>query len=526
MTDWFRALWEAIRQTWSYILFGFGLGIVCALVSEKLGGPTKFGGKFLEHLSNGLFVSSIAVLFYEWGSHAKHALDLSTRLGELLRAKGQKAIADGMETMFVDWPELRERHGHFIEALRELNENKNRGREADMKFLTLFVEHGAKYGGQLRRVRQHLAAPDDDDERPFHLDFTKLDYADNILTHWMGFLGPGDSYVTLSNPRTWSALKRRKFQNAGGDAVTRGAHIQRIFVMDRKDDEHSPADIHNLIAHYQFAASRQQQERGRYEIQIATREVYAPRDIKPENQHYGVFTARFGFQESGKDVKPMSVAFKVMDGKVENFELVVVGPEGELVRNFKEIWESLQLSGDGPLINADGKPTATGPSRFLDAVMSREVNHLTRPGRPYVVEIVSTPASWSEPLRHSTPSLDKAIAGFEVRHLFVLDRSEQRRELADHLSVRATDPPWRVATVVASEVAERTRHWLVPHWRIMEGEGKDRRSLHDCIFTLSCKPDLSNFFVNPMDSPVRAADYSRNFDEVWKVASPVDNGNA
>lgn len=525
LNDWIRSLGEALQQTWSYMLFGVVVGGILAYASSRLTGSTgvkHFFEELFEHLSNGLFVSAIAVLFYEWGSHAKHALHLSNQLGELLRSKSELAIAEGMRGLFPDWQGLCDTHGKFIESLKVLNDHKNRGRDADMQFLALFVEHGEMYAEQLLTVRKHLGAPHDEDERPFHLDFTKLDYADNILTHWMGLLGHGDTYVTLSNPRTWSALKRGKFRDSGGPAVRRGVHIRRIFVMDHENDVYSPNDIHNLIGHYQFAADRKKQAPGTYEIQIATKTVYEPRNIKPENQHYGVFTARFGFREGDESDKPASVAFKVMDGNVENFELVVVKPNGDLVRNFDEIWESLQLSKEGPLIDAKGRPTVQGPGRFLDAVLTREVKKLTERGGTFCVEIVSTPESWaSKELHHDTPALDKAIANYEVRHLFVLDKEKQRTDLASSVPARTGAAAWSARTVIASNCDDPVRHWLVPQWRIVEVRDGVRKSLHDCVFKLTCKSDLSDFFLTKADSPVTAADYAWNFSEVWNVATPL-----
>jgi hypothetical protein len=88
--------------------------------------------KLLDHLSVGFFVSSIAVVFYEWGSHAKHALDLSLQLGQLLRAEGEDRIRLGMQATFAGRDALQAQHEKFIAASQSsaIHYNNPEGLEA------------------------------------------------------------------------------------------------------------------------------------------------------------------------------------------------------------------------------------------------------------------------------------------------------------------------------------------------------------------------------------------------------------
>jgi len=525
---------EALKQAWPYILVGMSIGVVCSVLAHVLNGALEaikvkpgltslkaasagviFGLQFLlHHLSVGFFVSSIAVFFYEWGSHAKSALRLSQELGHLLQKQGEASVESGMRGMFKEPKdkELLKHHREFIGALRKLDQKKNRGREADVAFLTLFVEHAAKFGGQLLTLRRHLwgAEPGDELGRQFHLDFTKFDYADKILLNWMNLLGKGDSYVTMSNPRTWSALKSGHFKEAGVRAVARGAKMRRIFIMGRSDDQHSTEDLRNLIGHYQFAVSSEKQGDGSYEIQIAAPTVFEPLGVKPEDQHYGIFTAHFA---PDPEKERMAVAFKVVGAEVENFELVAVGRGGKLERNFEDIWASLQSSTDGPLVGKGGRASHEGAGRFLNAVMTREVGFLK--SSEVRLEIVSNSDSWT--VQHDLPDFWKAIEAVPVRHLFVPEDDDaatltaSRNMAADVRAAHGSN--WEIKVCV-DKLNPRQRKWLAPRWQFIDADG---RPLHGCVFTLNCEDDYSDFFLVKEDSPTQATDYTMNFKLVWDL---------
>ncbi|MEA2238131.1 MAG: hypothetical protein QOC81_2855 [Thermoanaerobaculia bacterium] len=532
---------EAIKQSWPNLTIGILIAIslsAFAHVSSFLTAyiaPTSSwasaaitiakGAAFvLEHLSVGFWVSSIAVLFYEWGSQAKSLFVLSQELGRLLQKEGEIAIRGGMTKILPLRPDLLRAHEKFVKALIDLDSAENWARDADVAFLTLFVEHAATYGGQLRTLRDHLIHDADDAGRPFHLDFTKLDYADKILTQWMDLLGEGksDGYDTMSNPRTWSALKSGGFKEAGRKAVSRGAKMRRIFIMGREDDIHSVEDVRNLISHYQFAVCAKDQGKGSYRIQIATPEIFTPLAIPLENQHYGIFKKTVGDTTS-------SVAFKVKGTDVANFELVAVPPDGDLARDFNEIWDSLESSDEGPVVPETRNAIHEGASRFLDAVLSREARHLKKQQRrddeaadktDSHVEIVSTLESWKK--RHDLPLFRKEIEPFAVRHLLVLSQGENegavveefRKEYAGATAGRGTR---EVKACHEDTFNERSRRWLAsPRCQFVGPKGEP---VHHCVFTLECEDDLSNFFLLSEDSMTKSMDYTKSFNRVWLLDS-------
>jgi hypothetical protein len=535
-----RTFGDALKRSRLYMAIGIVIALACASwghtflemakaivpagsVSLSIGKSILGGfGYFLDHLSVGFFVSSIAVFFYEWGSDAKHALDLSVQLDELLRAEGVDRIRLGMAASFADHPALQEEHEKLIAALLYLNRPDSRARMADLAFLTLFVEHAANYGNQLRTLREHLANPGKEVGRPFQLDFTKLSYADKILTDWMGLLGEGDRYVTMSNPRTWSALKSGGFKRAGGEAVFKGCRMQRIFIMDHDGDEHSVDDLRNLINHYQFAANRARQGRGTYQIQIAGKDVFTPRGIRSENQHYGIFTARFGLYSNTKDRdKRTSVVFKVKGAEVENFELVAVEEGGELARNFDEIWESLESSTAGPIIGLDRKATDEGAGRFLDAVMAREAALLLE-NTTFSIDIVSTLETWKR--NYELTKFHDLTRDLSVRHLFVLERGEKESDVEKLTAERRASRTgkknqWEVQ-VYSDKPGDRVRPWLQPRWQFIETReiGAPIRPLHHCVFNLHCQRDLSDFFLIEEDKPTKAVDFAKRFNDAWEAS--------
>jgi len=529
------AVWDSFQDaaamSWPYMLIGILLGLLSSSASGALTTAASYAGHgsfqksltffsdVVKHVADGFFVSSVAVLFYEWGSHARSALELSEKLQQLLASEAEAAIHRGMQTVFSDTPGLCEEHAAFVRILSDIARSNDFARGADIAFLTLFIHHAQEYGGQLRTLRAHLNDPRADVGRPFHLDFTKLDYADTILTTWMTLLGPNDSYDTISNPRTWSALKTGGFQKAGRAAVTKGAEMRRIFIMDRADDLYDSDDLRRLVAHYQFAANAQEQGDGSYLIDMANGNDFFPvLRIKPEDQHYGIF--RF----HPKEKPETSVAFKVVGAEVENFELVAVPNDGALRTNFEQIWRSLQKSDDGPLFIAKGQPSPTGPGRFLDAVVSRELRHLSKLHPQIRLDIVSTLASWAR--RYKLPELVKLLdvqppnGSISVRHLFLteddVDVTKFGAQLTDPLLDRSK-AAYEIR-VLKRPAAERLQSWLHERWQFV---GKDAVPLHSRLFTLECKNNLSDFFIDEMESAAFAVDYRNHFDRFWNSATIV-----
>jgi hypothetical protein len=398
---------HAIRQSWPYTLWGLFIAAVLAggdvgsaylasQVVEPWGRILKVFAFLLEHLSMGFFVSSIAVFFYEWGAHAKDALDLSHQLGDLLDARGVRAIEDGMAELFDRNELLLGAHRRFIKELHSLDTDQNWARDADAAFLTLFVKQAADHAERLRSLREHLQVNRDDADQEFHLDFVKTsEFADKILTEQMSLLKTGDSYDTLSNPRTWSALKTGFYKACDG-AVKNGAQMRRIFIMPREgdiNDAHHVEDVKNLVDHYRLAAcaKRPNDKGGWYKIQVATPDVFTLFDVQRGDQHYGIFRH-----------KSDAVAFKVVGNDVSNFVLVAAPPQGGLAKRFDQIWKHLEW--DRPIISDDELAARKGCSRFIDAILAREVSHLERDGR---LEIASTLASWKNP--RDLPLFTKAL---------------------------------------------------------------------------------------------------------------------
>ena len=472
-----------------------------------------------EHLSVGFFVSSIAVFFYEWGAHAKDALDLSHQLGDLLDARGVRAIEDGMTELFERNEPLLGAHRRFIKELHSLDTDQNWARDADAAFLTLFVKQAADHAERLRSLREHLQLNPYDADQEFHLDFVQTsEFADKILTEQMSLLRTGDSYDTLSNPRTWSALKTG-FYKACAEAVKQGAQMRRIFIMGREDDFHQKEDVRNLVDHYRLAASASipNAKGGWYKIQIATPAVFLPFHVQAGDQHYGIFRH-----------KRDAVAFKVVGNDVSNFVLVAAPPLGELARNFDQIWKHLEWV--GPIVADDKKLAQKGLSRFIDAIFSREVGHLARDGR---FEIVSTLAS--SKTRCDLPLLTAALKekGIEVREFFVLSTNEQVADAPAATLAQGEAGTWIVKTCRADYAREQFPNWKFPHCRFINGA----IPAHPYVFSiegLKTSPappdgigtndeehhgDPLGFIV--ADGLQNALDHARGFEHLWNSKEPT-----
>lgn len=96
-----RAL-HAIFETWPYVLLGLLIGFALLALQEylhRLQFP-ELVSKLVEHLGVGFLVSSIAVFFYEWGSHAKKTQQLNEQLLEWEQAQPEESLRKSIRRLF------------------------------------------------------------------------------------------------------------------------------------------------------------------------------------------------------------------------------------------------------------------------------------------------------------------------------------------------------------------------------------------------------------------------------------------
>lgn len=178
----------------------------------------------LEHLGIGFIVSTVAVYFYEWGSHARRLTDISVEL--LRELKIQRKIGERQEHLRIalkgDRSALDAING-LIKSLVELG-------DPSYKDIVLRLLNG------VRKNAAALSSLDHVNNSRFIGPPAAATIVDSILSAHMNALNAGDTYQVVSDLASWQEGRLPRFREATRIAVTeRGASVQRVFNILNED---------------------------------------------------------------------------------------------------------------------------------------------------------------------------------------------------------------------------------------------------------------------------------------------------
>ncbi len=504
---------SAVSNSVIIVLGGLLFALLLAVAASMLlgNGHPRLSRAF-EHLSDGVIVSAFAVFFWEWGSQAKQMVIVGTKIDQLANLAGVAAIEEGMKTTFQSVEtSLLDVHKDLVSQMVKLADLRNWARRADIEFLVAFLNQARGYAKTLAEFRYQLIQnPKSDHLAPIAFE-NSFDLADQILTEQMNILKTGDTYVTLSNPRTFSKLKRT-FLDAGEKAVMRGAQIRRVFILSPAGDLWTNSDIRNLLKHYTFAAQHASENgnHGWYKIQFAKPEVLDYLKVGVNDRHYGIFT----HDDHG-------VGFKVKGDEVSEFFLTNEPPEGNLAKDFNAIWS--HLARGGARVSMEGGAES---SRFLDAVLEREARYVSGMNTPRL-QLVSTIQSWStrrslpefwKRLRETSPTTEGIV---QLRHLFVLNPDQTPENARDAIAAtnvndnaRPGNGPWEVRWCRVSKDTET----LLGEYRCQFLSAEE--PVHaNYVLSLKCDNQLSDCVI-PLELH-EPDEYAKKFAECWRDAKPI-----
>ncbi|HEX8844311.1 MAG TPA: hypothetical protein VF791_06690 [Pyrinomonadaceae bacterium] len=232
-----RAL-HAFLETWPYVLLGLltggGLLILQDYLRERH--APELLVKLVEHLGVGFLVSSIAVFFYEWGSHAKKMQQLNERLLQWERAKPEENLTRSIRRLFNPDDE-REASGEVKELsvyckelvmhISKLLQNRNSWcNDQHVDFLLYFLK------SYLVKNAKTFTSLNDENVRaklPFVVPQNAAELTSSLLTYYMQTLNTGDSYISISNLPVWQNDQLTEFHKATTEAMKRGVKVRRIF---------------------------------------------------------------------------------------------------------------------------------------------------------------------------------------------------------------------------------------------------------------------------------------------------------
>ncbi|HEX5736472.1 MAG TPA: hypothetical protein VF131_26815 [Blastocatellia bacterium] len=286
-------LGPAFRSVWFYTIVGLAIGFLLVLIAYGLERPAvypepvKEGAAhiiaiLLEHLGMGFVVSSLAVFFYEWGAHIKHALylsdrlnkgvlqinsieqrtNLSIRLADIIEKKllpvfdatGEQHLKHSLEILLAQemqsppeyLPKLIENLTRLAKSISNIQHDNSWAKDQYIDFISyLLKEVVVENALTLKNVSEKLG--EQRGEYQFKVPPTGGEMADKILAAHMNALVKGDGYDVISHLTSWKHLK--SFHKETEKAVTeRQVQVRRVFNLLRHYPVQLPLDeVKNVL---------------------------------------------------------------------------------------------------------------------------------------------------------------------------------------------------------------------------------------------------------------------------------------
>jgi hypothetical protein len=500
LTSAIHGFWPSLGRTLPYMLMGLAIGsglfaTGSLLETVKAQGALEWlrhkAVPFIDHLAAGFFVSAVAVFFYEWGAHVKHAIGLSDRLVSFLSDSEKYAKYGLREVLGAGNDTLIKHQQQFIAAVADLHRKNEWYSAGYVTFLARFIRVASENAESLHLLSSDMLR-NPHHVRPYILSIPGPEiYADDMLTEQMNALVEDDHYDTFSNPETW-LVPLVRFKEAGDAAVERGVHIRRMLILG---DTYSESDSAILTGHFRSALTTA--GKGSYSIQII--DTTYLRDVlrMSSRPHYGIF--RHG---------PSALLFEV-EGPPTLTKFRLVGGSLAADARSEDLSEKANLFERAWKITEQDRPlTAAG---FVDLILEREVRHIVPGGRYDAVSTIAANANLEQ--RRLAESLSAAIAsGVAVRRIVAMQPGDKR----DHPLIRryvdeaqAFPPGGYIVKVCQAEVFAGLE---TPFVTIHRTAGRPHRD----VFAESCSDDLSDFLIEE-----RSSQYAQRFDLAWRDAVEV-----
>jgi hypothetical protein len=316
----FGGFQESARSVGMLSVLGLLIGLALVAVADLLHAHETIYLTILEHVGMGFIVAAIAVFGYEWRSHSKITLELSSRLTSLLVATGKEALDRALDELIPtenrDLPAVLRGFSQdcrsVILAISSLALSTRRLDHHYASFLAGLHRSIVKQNadGLLDLQAGRLAmfqAPD-----------TGAVLADEILAAQMRATQKQECYQAISDLASWKDKKLDDFLAASVAALKRGVHIQRIFnITDAIVGSFGTSDEAVLRRHLELA-QQWKPKRGRpgYEVRL-----YGPSERSRSNRalandldhiHVGIFCIDNGekvrYEVAGRDLSNLLIA--------------------------------------------------------------------------------------------------------------------------------------------------------------------------------------------------------------------------
>ena len=319
-----------------YVLFGLFIGFIFVGISylNEHYGIYEIITKLSEHIGTGFIVSALAVFFYEWGAHIKHAMELSKdlansinnfqnvqkisvlsdRLVSFLESKDKDNAAilnealdfllSKEEPCAPPLSDLKEKLLSIAASVGEIRKNNNWASKQYVEFINYLLENVVEQNAQ---TLEHISKIDEQGEFPFAVPPNGAEMADEILATHMRALGDGDGYDVLSHVTAWRYLDN--FHVETKKAIQeRGVKVRRLFNFRRAyTDELTSEEMRTtLTKHFNDMKELVDQSKfPRYHVKVLRKDelnktVSANFRNRISESHFGIFIKKIDSDKMSK----------------------------------------------------------------------------------------------------------------------------------------------------------------------------------------------------------------------------------
>lgn len=422
---------QMLRAVGGYVAFGGSTGLLLLLRHHFVGvddillplGPTV--NEILDHIGSALLVSATVICMYEWGSEAKHSVDLAANLANVLQrhidtileASSRESLANALRAIAGSRADAFAVHlRQLADALRDLSADQWVA-SVYAEFVRWNLERLSTQAAGLANLSASLRADRNARTEYSLVQLEPSDIADVMLEQAAINMGTGE-YFAISDAFTWTKLTQfRRAQHAALDKGT--ITIKRIFILGKPSDADVGAAVVARLVYEHYAEAAK--SNGCYEMKLVDEQEYRALGGRKllASHHFGVFKPKDGHMPP--------LIFQAIEPRLSAIRLAGPAEADEVTTEFLSLWHRLpelrERATDG-----GGDMTLSGAELIRDHLMAYRVKQLSHNGRYRGVSRLET---WRErALEQFHAAARDAIVkhAVTVRRVFVAANVEEARD--------------------------------------------------------------------------------------------------
>lgn len=354
-----------------------GVGLIYAATRFPDSQHEIFLPKLIEHLGIAFIVSSIAVVFYEWGGHYKHGVELASELESIKQAVGANALEGALRALVHgerrEWDEeIVADVKAFVLSIKDLHEKGDWAKYGYARYLRTLLHKARENAGSLSVLSTQSGEGVTHGEYTLNI-LSATSATDAMLSEQLSRLSQDGSYSVVSNVGSWLNNQLQSLDRESRLAVEKkGVKIRRIFVIgDRAaHKQHNTAENISKVLGDHLAKSNAWKGNGSYEIKLLNQQELSRLMQKiPESAEF-IFEHHFGI--FAKREEDLCIRVEVKRPDLSDLRVRGLPEASEEICFFEEVW------GELPLLTEE---ILKGPMACLSAHQEQHSSLSAVPGR-------------------------------------------------------------------------------------------------------------------------------------------------